>query len=167
MTRALVVVGLLVLSGCASAPPPKPLPGGPLTVSLPIWSTDQKHSFADDRGHIVVIDAWATWCAPCKAQLPELDALAKQWAGQGVRVYAVSIDTDVNAIGPFLLTMRIDLPILLDPGAAVLTPTLGLQDMPTTWVIDQGGQVVLAEHGSTIAAVNAKVNLMLASPARP
>jgi hypothetical protein len=79
----------------------------------------------------------------------------------------VSIDTDVNAVGPFLQSMRIDLPILLDPGAAVLTPVLGLQDMPTTWVLDRDGNVVLAEHGQTIAAVTAKVNLMLSSPAKP
>jgi cytochrome c biogenesis protein CcmG, thiol:disulfide interchange protein DsbE len=161
-----LVVGLLVGFGCASTPAPKPNPGGPVDFSLPIWPTSQQHSFADDRGHIVVLDAWATWCTPCQAQLPQLDALAKQWAPQGVRVYAVSIDTNVQAVQPFLLTFRVDLPILLDPGGEVLKQMLGLQNMPTTWVFDGAGHLVFTEQGSA-ALIAEKVNLMLTAPAKP
>lgn len=158
---------LAVLVGCASTPPAaKPTANAPIEFSLPIWPTAQQHSFADDRGHIVVLDAWASWCAPCKTELPQLDALAKQWAPQGVRVYAVNIDTSGGTVEPFLMTFHIELPILLDPGAGVLTQVLGLKNMPTTWVFDTAGHLVFTEEGSA-ALIAEKVNLMLTSPAKP
>jgi len=164
--RRELVAAALILAGCASAPAaPPPPPGAPVDFSLAIWASGQQHSFADDRGHVVVLDAWATWCTPCQAQLPQLDALARRWASRGVRVYAASIDQNAEAVQPFLLTMHIDLPILLDPGGKTLTQMLGLKNMPTTWVIDPDGHVVLTEDSATtIAAVEAKVNMLLAAP---
>jgi thiol-disulfide isomerase/thioredoxin len=166
--KQLLGVGILMaLFGCASAPPlPKPDPGGPIDFSLALWPTSQQHSFADDRGQIVVVDAWATWCVPCRTQLPQLDALARQWAAQGVRVYAVSIDTEVQAVQPFLDTVRIDLPILLDPGGTMLTRMLGLEGMPTTWVFDRQGKRVFTEQGSA-AHVAEKVNGLLRLQGNP
>ncbi len=167
MKHGLVIGLLAALVGCASTPPaPKPVPGGPIDFSLPIWPTTTQHSFLDDRGHILVVDAWASWCLPCQTELPQLDALAKQWAAQGVRVYAVNIDTSGGTVQPFLMTYHVDLPVLLDPGGGVLTQTLGLQNMPTTWVFDQGGHLVFTEQG-TIALIAEKVNLMLSTPAKP
>ena len=165
------IVGLTLLAAtvvaCASAPPaPKPAPGASLTLSLPIWPTAEQHSFADDRGYIVVVDAWASWCAPCKTELPQLDALARQWKSQGVRVYAVNIDTSGGTVQPFLMAYHVDLPILLDPGAGVLTQALGLKNMPTTWVFDKEGHRVLTEEGS-LGRVPETVNGMLAQSAKP
>jgi thiol-disulfide isomerase/thioredoxin len=163
----LVVALLAALAGCASTPPPpKPAPGAPIDFTLPIWPDAQPHSFADDRGHITVVDAWASWCQPCKAELPQLDALAKQWKAQGVRVYAVNIDTGRDTVGPFVTTYDIGLPILLDPGGGVLTQLLGLQNMPTTWVFDEQGHLVLAEQGK-VTLIAEKVNSMLAQSTKP
>jgi thiol-disulfide isomerase/thioredoxin len=162
-----VVALLAALAGCASTPPPpKPPPGGPIEFTLPIWPDAVPHSFADDRGHIVVIDAWASWCEPCKAELPQLNALAQQWKAQGVRVYAVNIDTGGDTVGPFVTTYNIGLPILLDPGGGVLTTTLGLKNMPTTWVFNEQGTFVLAEEGK-VTLIAEKVNSMLAQSTKP
>ncbi len=166
MKQVLMVGFLAALLACASAPPPKPPSGGVLDFSLPIWPATTAHSFADDRGYIVVLDAWASWCQPCERELPQLDALAKQWATQGVRVYAVNIDTSPGTVQPFLMTFHIDLPVLLDPGGGVLTQRLGLQKMPTTWVFDRAGNLVFTEEG-TAALIAEKVNLMLSTPAKP
>ena len=167
MKQLLGLTVFAVLVACASTPPaPKPPPGAPITFSLPIWPTAEQHSFADDRGYIVVLDAWASWCAPCKTELPQLDTLAKQWAPQGVRVYAVNIDTSGGTVQPFLTMYNIGLPILLDPGAGVLTQTLGLKNMPTTWVFDKEGHLVLSEEGS-LGRVPETVNAMLAQSAKP
>ena len=158
---------LAVLVGCASKPaPPTPTSSAPMDFSLPIWPSAQQHTFADDRGHIVVIDAWASWCAPCKTELPQLDALAKKWAPEGVRAYAVNIDTASGAVQSFLATTPLSLPILLDPGAGVLTQVLGLKSMPTTWVLDKEGRVVLTEEGS-LGKVDETVNIMLGHPDKP
>jgi thiol-disulfide isomerase/thioredoxin len=164
--HTLVVTVLAVLVGCATPPPPKPPPGAPIEFTLPIWPSAQPHSFLDDRGHILVVDAWASWCAPCKAELPQLNALANQWKAQGVRVYAVNIDTTDGTVTPFVTTYNIEIPILLDPGAGLLTSILGLKNMPTTWVFDKDGNVVLASE-SNIGKVAEAVNTLLAQSAKP
>jgi len=166
--KRMLVVGLVAsLAGCASTPPPAtPAPGGPIDFSLPIWPTATQHSFADDRGHILVLDAWASWCQPRQVELPKLDVLAKQWAPQGVRVYAVNIDTAGGVVQNFLTTFHISLPVLLDPGGGVLTQRLGLQNMPTAWVFDPAGNLVFTGQGNA-ALVADKVNLMLSTPAKP
>jgi cytochrome c biogenesis protein CcmG, thiol:disulfide interchange protein DsbE len=162
--KQLLLVGLVaVVGGCASALPQKPVPGEAIDFALPVWASSQPHPFTDDVGHIVVLDAWASWCEPCKAELPQLDKLAKQWAPQGVRVYAASIDTDPEAVQPYLMTMHIDLPILLDPGGVLLTRMLGLQNMPTTWVFDKAGHLVFTQQGNA-AGIAEKVNAMLSRP---
>ena len=163
MKHILVVSLVAALGGCASALPQKPVPGEAIDFALPVWASSQPHSFTDDVGHIVVLDAWASWCEPCKAELPQLDKLARQWATQGVRVYAASIDTDAEAVQPYLMAMHIDLPILLDPGGAMLTRMLGLQNMPTTWVFDKAGHLVFTQQGNA-ALIAEKVNGMLSRP---
>ncbi len=166
--KRLLAIGLLaaVLACASGPPPPKPVAGGPINFSLPVWPAATNHPFADDRGHILVLDAWASWCLPCQTELPKLDALAKQWASQGVRVYAVNIDTGGGKVQPFLMTFHVDLPVLLDPGGGVLTQRLGLKDMPTTWIFDQAGNLVFTEQGN-MDLIAEKVNLMLSTPAKP
>jgi thiol-disulfide isomerase/thioredoxin len=155
---------LAFLGGCASTP--KPASGTPVEASLPGWPTGQAHSFAEDRGHLLVIDAWATWCLPCQAELPQLSGWAKQWASQGVRVYAVSIDTDLSKLEPFLRNAGVELPILLDPAGAALQRVLGLENMPTTWLFDEEGHVLLVEQG-TANRIAEQVKALLARKHNP
>lgn len=162
MNLRLCTLMVVLTGGCASAPPPPVHPGGPVDFSLPIWASSQQHSFADDRGHVVVLDAWATWCTPCRTQLPQLDALARKWAARGLRVYAVNIDQNAQGIQPFLIGLSVDLPVLLDPSGTTLAKMLNLETMPTTWVIDPGGRVVLTERsGTSLSAVETKVEQLL------
>lgn len=166
MKQVRVVTVLSVLAGCASGLPQKPVSGEAIDFSLPVWASDKPHSFTEDVGHILVLDAWASWCAPCKEELPQLDALAKQWGPQGVRVYAASVDTDPLAVQPYLMEMHIGLPILLDPAGTILTRMLGLQNMPTTWVFDKEGHLVFTQQGKA-ALIAEKVNEMLSRPDKP
>jgi len=144
---------LLLGAGCATAPSSNapasgpaesPSPAGGRSVaelSLETYPQPGRHAFAADRGQLVVIDAWATWCAPCVRSLPLLQKLARDYGPRGVRVYAVSIDENRAEIPSFLAKHPIELPILLDPGASALEQKLGLRGMPTTWVVDRTGQV--------------------------
>jgi cytochrome c biogenesis protein CcmG/thiol:disulfide interchange protein DsbE len=146
---------LLGMLGCAGATPPatgtgtqalaaQPPPAGASVseITLSTYPETGKHSFSADRGQVVVIDAWATWCAPCVRSLPQLQALRRDYAQRGVRVYAVSVDEDRAQISTFLATARVhQLPVLLDPGGFVLEQRLRLRQMPTTWVVDRSGRV--------------------------
>jgi len=141
---------------CAGSPPAPPIAsstqtlagassGAPATsvsaIALDTFPAQGKHGFSDDRGQVVVIDAWATWCGPCVRSLPLLQKLRSDYASRGVRVYAVSVDEDRGQIPQFLASAKVDLPVLLDPGGFVLEDRLKLKQMPTTWVVDRAGQV--------------------------
>lgn len=132
-------------------------------IALETYPTPGKHPFSADRGQVVVIDAWATWCAPCVRSLPLLQALRKDYANRGVRVYAVSVDEDKAQIPTFLATARVDLPVLLDPGGFVLEDRLKLRQMPTTWVVDRTGHVRYAQESfdGNLNDIRAQVDALL------
>ena len=153
MTRLWKICALAL--ACAGSPPPPAAsrtqaqdsaPSGATSTSvsgiaLDTYPAKGTHGFADDRGQVVVIDAWATWCGPCVRSLPLLQKLRSDYASRGVRVYAVSVDEDRAQIPHFLASAKVDLPVLLDPGGFVLEDRLKLKQMPTTWVVDRAGQV--------------------------
>ena len=72
-----------------------------LAVSLHLVTYDQwQKELASMRGHVVVVDLWATWCAPCVARFPKMMAMAKRWEPKGVRFVSLSLD-DKNERGSF------------------------------------------------------------------
>jgi thiol-disulfide isomerase/thioredoxin len=166
---------LLVAVGCShgsTAPSTGSAQGPGLALSegtvsgltLATYPQGTPHGFGEDAGHVVVVDAWATWCAPCVRSLPLLQALQQRFAAQGLRIYAVSIDAGPGDIPGFLARTPIALPILLDPEGGALENVLGLRGMPTTWVVDRSGKVRARHEGfdGDLAAVQADVERLLA-----
>jgi thiol-disulfide isomerase/thioredoxin len=165
----------LVLAGCAGTSPATgtaaqalsaqaPTTGASVTnITLGTYPEQGKHSFAADVGQVVVIDAWATWCAPCVRSLPQLEKLRRDYSQRGVRVYAVSVDEDRAQIPTFLATARVQLPVLLDPGGFVLEDRLKLKQMPTTWVVDRTGHVRFTQESfdGNLDDLRAKVDALL------
>jgi thiol-disulfide isomerase/thioredoxin len=170
-----VALPLLLALGCSHGPagpstasaqgPGLALSEGSVTgLTLATYPQGTPHSFTDDQGQVVVVDAWATWCAPCVRSLPLLQALQQRFAARGLRTYAVSIDARPGDIPGFLLRTPINLPILLDPDGDALQGTLGLRGMPTTWVVDRTGKVRARHEGfdGDLDAVQADVERLLA-----
>jgi len=96
------------------------------------------------RGSIAVVNFWATWCAPCRAELPRLSALQAEYAKQGVKFVAVSADEpkDFAKIAPFLQEEKISLPVWTGADLGTLG-RLGFGDvLPATLVLDAQGNVV-------------------------
>ncbi len=96
------------------------------------------------HGSITVISFWATWCGPCKEELPRLSALSQQYAAQGVRFIAVSVDDpkDFAKIQPFLTHQHITLPVWTGADTDTLD-RLGLGDVvPATLVLDADGEII-------------------------
>jgi len=92
------------------------------------------------RGSVVVIDFWATWCAPCRRELPRLAMLDAEIAHEGGRVLAVSIDEDRRNVELFAQRNDLRLPVLVD-GPAGLARALDLRAVPCTVVLDRDGKV--------------------------
>jgi peroxiredoxin len=98
------------------------------------------------RGKVVLIDFWAQWCEPCKRELPELDQLAKQYAGKGVVVLTVNIDKQRDNAARLARQLNLSLPVLLDPSGAV-AGTFDPPKMPSSFVVDKKGIVRYVNAG--------------------
>ena len=104
---------------------------------------------ADFQGQVVVLNFWATWCAPCVREMPSLDRLQAALGDRGLSVVAVSIDRGgAKIVRPFATRLGLDdLGLYLDAKAA-LFKAFGVTGMPTTFLIDRRGQIVGAYPGA-------------------
>jgi thiol-disulfide isomerase/thioredoxin len=100
-------------------------------------------TLADFAGDVVVLNLWATWCAPCRREMPSLDRLQAALGEDGLRVIALSLDRgDVAKVRAFFEELEIaNLAIYQDPQARA-GRELGAPGLPTTIVIDRAGQEV-------------------------
>ena len=106
--------------------------------------TGQSQKLSALRGQIVVLSFWATWCGPCREELPRLSRLSATYAGRNVHFIAVSIDDpkDRKKIEPFLQQQQIHLETWVGPDADTLD-RFSLGDIvPDTVIIDQNGVII-------------------------
>ncbi len=101
------------------------------------------HSLADYRGKVVLLNFWATWCAPCREEMPSLDALQAELGGDDFQVVAIAAGHNPPpAIRKFMTEEKIaHLPVLLDPRQA-LAREMGVMGMPVTLLIDRDGHEI-------------------------
>ena len=108
-------------------------------------------SIRDLEGHVVLLNVWATWCAPCVREMPSLQRLQDRFEGRGLRVVAVSVDAaargasgQAEAVAPvaaFVARLGVTFTILHDPTGRA-DRLFGVQALPTTLIIDRRGRVV-------------------------
>jgi peroxiredoxin len=157
MTRARLAGPLVVLALVAALPghgggaeipyktldlirPARPAAAKPFTVPSP---TGPPVSLRDFKGKVVLLNFWATWCPPCKEEMPSMERLHQRYRKRGFTVLAISIDADgAAAVVPFAKNLGVTFPIGLDPKMALATE-YGVRALPSTFVIDR--------HGSTVA----------------
>lgn len=100
-------------------------------------------SLRDYRGEVLLLNVWATWCPPCRREMPSLQALHEELGPEGLRVVGVSIDGagSKEAVRDFLAEYGITYTILHDPEERVLRE-LGIFGIPTTYLVDRRGRVL-------------------------
>lgn len=123
-------------------------------------------SVAALRGHVVLLDFWATWCAPCRIVVPKLDALQSRYGAQGLSVLGVSTETAPD-VALFTQKMSMRYPVAVDKHAET-TRAYGVASLPTLVVIDKRGvvrDVAIGYDSSEDAHLEATVRSLLAEPA--
>jgi peroxiredoxin len=92
------------------------------------------------QGKVVLVNFWATWCPPCRKEMPDLEALYKRFQDAGFIVLAIS-DEDVGKVRPFVAKANVTYPVLLDPGRKV-NKLFHVEGIPKSFVYDRNGKLV-------------------------
>jgi thiol-disulfide isomerase/thioredoxin len=140
--------------------------GDPLP-SLADFALEGDLAAAPTAGRVVVLDFWASWCAPCKASFPMLGALQREWGGEGVTVLGVSVDEKKSAYEAFLARLQPPFVTVRDAQQR-LVQRVRVPKMPTTYLIDRKGVVRFVHEGfqgePTERALRAHVRQLLDEP---
>jgi len=96
---------------------------------------------SDFRGKVVFVNFWATWCAPCKEEMPSMERLYRRYKGQGFRIVGVSVDTtDAAGVAAFVKALGLTFPIALDPRMEV-AERYKVRALPSSFLIDRAGNL--------------------------
>ena len=106
-------------------------------------------------GKVVIVDFWATWCAPCKEELPELEKFHKKYGAKGLVIVGVSVDKEAGGLKPFLDKLKITFPVVHDAAHAV-SGKYSPPRMPSSYIVDRKG-IVRYVHGGYRASDAAEI----------
>jgi cytochrome c biogenesis protein CcmG/thiol:disulfide interchange protein DsbE len=113
------------------------------------------------RGKVVLLNFWATWCAPCQAEMPVFSKWQKQYGAQGLQVIGISMDDNGARARRLALKLAIDYPMAL--GDAALGRTYGgVLGLPVTYLIDRTGTIRAEfQSGNNLAGIEAEIKKLL------
>jgi peroxiredoxin len=141
--RSLAAAGILA---CLS-----PLAGAEaINVPAPDFTLESRSGenlrLEDHRGEVVMLNFWASWCGPCRQEMPLMDELYSQYKDLGFTILAVNVDENREEAHRFLDKVPVNYPILYDPESSV-SELYEVQAMPTTVMIDRNGTARYLHYG--------------------
>lgn len=95
-------------------------------------------NLSDLRGKVVLLNFWATWCGPCRTEMPYLEEVHLKWMDRGLVLLAINVGESIPEIEDFMREFNLTLPVLLDRDMGV-TRTYNITGYPTTFLIDKNG----------------------------
>ena len=98
------------------------------------------HDLAQYRGQVVLINFWATWCEPCREEMPSIQRLRERLAGKGFAVLMVNVDEPESRVRHFLTETRLNLPVLIDRNKNA-TRAWGVRVMPSSFIVGPDGRI--------------------------
>ncbi len=117
-------------------------------------------TFAEQRGKVVVVNYWATWCPPCRFETPGLVNVANEYEARGVVTVGVNMDDDLTAVPPFVNKYQIEYPILV-PGNDPSVGSDGIA-LPTTFLYDKSGRLAKKYTGIVLeSTLKSDIELLL------
>jgi peroxiredoxin len=152
-TRAALVFTLMLLAAPTPAATPAqtmtPVADRPVAPDFALKDADGKlHRLSENRGKVVLVNFWATWCPPCRREMPSMQRAWTQLQGENFEMLAINVGEDEDTIFGFTFSTGVELtfPILLDRDAQVIKawPVIAL---PTSFVLDPQGRIVYRAVG--------------------
>ncbi|MEV1329399.1 TlpA disulfide reductase family protein [Micromonospora costi] len=146
-----VTVGGLLAAGLRSGSEPPPAAGDPTPVPAPALSgatlDGGRFDLAGARGQVVLVNVFASWCGPCRDELPLLAEAARRWSPRGLRIVGLNLRDGPEAVRALLAETGVaDLTVLPDPDGTRAV-AWGVRGVPETFVVDREGQIVARRQG--------------------
>jgi len=126
-------------------------------------------ALADYKGQVLLLNFWATWCPPCREEMPSIETLHREFREQGLVVLAISVLDRPHAVVEFMRELGLTFPALLDADGA-LAKRYGARGLPSTHLVDRHGRLVgraIGPRDWTSAPAKALVRALLARPGPP
>lgn len=127
--------------GCDRAEPPAGLRPEDRFPALELQDLEGGVMHLPVPGFPCLINVWATWCPPCRAEMAGLERVSQRFAADGLRVIGVSVDSDLNLVREYLLKVRLSFPVVLDRGGDLVRSRLGVSAYPYTALVGAGGLI--------------------------
>ena len=137
------VLMLLIVAGLLSCRQSSAVGGSSMAPDFTLNDLDGKpFRMSDTKGSVVILDFWATWCPPCRMEIPHFEALYKQYKAKGLEIVGVALDRGgIKVIKPFIKDAGVTYPIVIG-NQAVANAYGGIRGIPTTFIIDREGRIV-------------------------
>ncbi|HYC49839.1 MAG TPA: TlpA disulfide reductase family protein [Gemmatimonadaceae bacterium] len=164
VSRELGIAGIALLFACA-APPDGDSSSVEIGKQAPAYSAQSlagdSVSLAAARGKVVLLNVWATWCHPCRDEIPELQRLHEQYRARGLELIGVSVDAAGNdeSIRAFAQEFRMTYPIWRDPDDHISTRFL-IYGVPATFLVDRDGVLRWRRMGPIAAGDTSLANII-------
>src|SRR5271165_5743814 len=148
----LCLVGLYVFSRHRT-PQPKPAASGNLAPDFTVTDLDgRKLTLSDFKGKVVLLNFWATWCAPCRAEIPHFVEMQTKYRSQGFQVIGISMDDDAKPVREFYQQYKLNYPVAI--GNDQLAEKFGgVFGLPVNFIIDREGRIHSRYPGAADLAV--------------
>ena len=163
---ALCLLGLYAASR-RTALKPKPSASGNLAPDFVVTDLDgKKLSLSDYKGKVVLLDFWATWCSPCREEIPHFVDMQNKYGPQGFQVIGISMDDDAKPVREFYKQYKLNYPVAIgdDKLAEHFGGVLGL---PVNFIIDRQGSIYAKRLGATdVSVFDEDVSKLLAQPSQ-
>jgi thiol-disulfide isomerase/thioredoxin len=108
----------------------------------------KKFDIAAERGNVVFLNLWATWCGPCRYEIPELESMHQKYASRGLKLVGISLDdTGVDGVKQFVSQHSMTYPVAYDPEGKIAT-IFQSSVLPTSVIVDRSGHIVWKKFGA-------------------
>jgi thiol-disulfide isomerase/thioredoxin len=107
---------------------------------------DKVHKLSELRGYVVAVNFWATWCPPCRKELPSMERAYKALRKDGLRIVGINVGEKWDTVAPFLEDFSITYPILLDTDSSAMSKW-SIIGLPTTFFVDRQGRITHRING--------------------
>ena len=138
------LAGLLVLvSACQQSLPPLKVQSGQVIEELSVKDLKgQDSTLIVATGKVLVLNVWATWCGPCRHEMPSLDRLSQKLDSSRFLVMGLSVDTDDHVVREFLIERKVSFPNYLDPTMNIANEVFGIRAFPSTFIFAPDGRLL-------------------------